>query len=133
MQCFVYMLCGLSVLFSVAARRYTPCFGQCRCSDNGKNVICSSLELRDFPHFSPAKKAGLIEVLALQRNQLTRLDGWSVSRQLPALRTIDLRDQDGRPCVLMESPFPTEVKVIGKLFLLLLFYFFLSVTFYFKI
>ena len=108
-----WLLCVFFIFFlTVEGRSYRTCFGHCKCSDGGKLVMCTSMQLTTAPAF-PWNMAEKVEVLGLQRNHLLRLDGASLAHSLPALRIIDLRDQGAQPCVLLSSPFPTRVTVIG--------------------
>ena len=107
---FVFVLCFVPVVGS----KWDTCYRSCKCADDGSVVICSNQGLVAVPPFGRLS-ARKIETLGLQRNQIVHLDGARVADTLPALLTLDLRDQQDIGCVELSSPLPVRVKVLGKL------------------
>ena len=108
----VYILYTTLCPEAAAGTQFSNCFASCRCAANSSVVLCASGNLRALPLFPP-QLARKIQVLGLQRNGIAGLDTAAVVRQLPALRLLDLRDQVGRACVYLSSPFPQRIKVKG--------------------
>lgn len=108
--CFMFVLVAL-----VATYNWGSCYHHCRCTDDHTIVACTSQHLSTVPQF-PATHAVKIATLGLQRNRLRQIDGALVGRSFPNLRTLDLRDQLDVTCVVLISPLPTSVKVLGKFF-----------------
>ena len=104
----------VSAIVCVGASPWDRCYKVCKCSEDGKVVVCSRRQLEVVPTI-PRDNAAKIVTLGLQRNRLTQLDGAVVAARFPALETLDLRDQHDTPCVILSSPLPARVNVLGKL------------------